>query len=121
MPFQTFCTSTFVVLPRYYGDDFKVECPTGSGHYITIDLVAGELSCRLIRLFLWNEEGVRPVHGAHERLQHDPHFRDYINFHEYVHGETGRGLGASHQTGWTGLVAKLLQPRVGYQTRSVDR
>jgi hypothetical protein len=96
---------------NYYGDDFKIECPTGSGQYLTIDGVAAELSQRLARIFLRNDSGIRPVFGQYEKLQRDPHFRDYVLFHEYFHGDTGRGVGASHQTGWTGLIAKLLQPR----------
>jgi Glycosyl hydrolase family 63 C-terminal domain len=96
---------------HYYGDDFKIECPTGSGHYSTINEVAAELGRRLTRLFTRNEKSRRPVFGQNERLQSDPHFRDYINFHEYFHGESGRGVGASHQTGWTGLIAKIIQPR----------
>src|SRR5271166_5589820 len=97
---------------HYYGDDFKIECPTGSGRYITINEVAIELGRRLTRLFTRNEKGRRPVFGQNDRLQSDPHFRDYIKFHEYFHGESGRGVGASHQTGWTGLIAKIIQPRV---------
>ena len=96
---------------HYYGDDFKVECPTGSGKFLTINEVAEELSRRVIRLFLKDENGKRPVLAYHEKLATDPHFRDYILFHEYFDGDTGRGVGASHQTGWTGLVAKLIQPR----------
>ncbi|HXC76065.1 MAG TPA: hypothetical protein VNU19_03345, partial [Candidatus Acidoferrum sp.] len=96
---------------HYYGDEFKIECPTGSGHYMTINDVAVELKRRLARLFLRGPNGRRAAFGDDHRSQHDPHFRDYILFHEYFHGDTGRGLGASHQTGWTGLVAKLLQPR----------
>jgi len=96
---------------HYYGDDFKVECPTGSGQFATINEVATVLSHRLTRLFLRDRNGRRPVFGGNERLQTDPHFRDYVLFHEYFHGDNGRGLGASHQTGWTGLVAKLLHPR----------
>jgi len=96
---------------HYYGDDFKIECPTGSGSFVTINDVADELARRLTHLFLRNGEGRRPIYGACERHQADPHFRDHILFHEYFHGDTGAGLGASHQTGWTGLVAKLLQPR----------
>ena len=92
----------------YYGEDFKVECPTGSGRFVTLREVADELSQRLCRLFLRDAHGRRAVLGANERLQHDPHFRDYIPFHEYFHGDNGTGLGASHQTGWTGLVAWLL-------------
>jgi hypothetical protein len=96
---------------HYYGDDFKVECPTGSGQFLTIGQVAEELSRRLTRIFLRDEDGRRPVLAYHAKLHGDPHFRDYVLFHEYFHGDTGRGVGASHQTGWTGLVAKLLQPR----------
>jgi hypothetical protein len=96
---------------HYYGDDFKVECPTGSGRFVTIGQVAEELSRRLTRIFLKDESGRRPVLAYHDKLHADPHFRDHVLFHEYFHGDTGRGVGASHQTGWTGLVAKLLQPR----------
>jgi hypothetical protein len=94
----------------YYGDDFKVECPTGSGTFLTLYEVAEELGRRLSRLFLQGPDGRRPVLQSHAKLASDPHFRDYVLFHEYFHGDTGRGVGASHQTGWTGLVAKLLQP-----------
>jgi hypothetical protein len=96
---------------HYYGDDFKVECPTGSGQFLTVGQIAEELSRRLTCLFLKDECGRRPVLAYHAKLHGDPHFRDYVLFHEYFHGDTGRGVGASHQTGWTGLVAKLLQPR----------
>jgi hypothetical protein len=96
---------------HYYGDDFKVECPTGSGRFVTILDVANELARRLTRLFLRGADGRRPVFGDCAKLQTDPHFRDHVLFHEYFHGDTGRGLGASHQTGWTGLIAKLLMPR----------
>jgi hypothetical protein len=96
---------------HYYGDDFKVECPTGSGRFVTINGVAQELTRRLTGIFLRDQAGRRAVFGESDRLQNDPHFRDYLPFYEYFHGDTGRGVGASHQTGWTGLVAKLLQPR----------
>jgi hypothetical protein len=96
---------------HYYGDDFKVECPTGSGNFVTIEQVAEELSRRLARIFLRDAQGRRPVFGDHPKLQNDPHFRDHMLFYEYFHGDTARGVGAAHQTGWTGLVAKLLQPR----------
>lgn len=96
---------------HYYGDDFKIECPTGSGQYMTILQVSQELTRRLTRLFLRDENGRRPALGDNEKLQTDPHFRDYLPFFEYFHGDTGRGCGAAHQTGWTGLIAKLLQPR----------
>ncbi len=96
---------------HYYGDDFRVECPTGSGTYLSINEVADELSRRLTRIFLKDESGARPVFAHHPLLQRDEHFRDHVLFYEYFHGDTGRGVGASHQTGWTGLVAKLLMPR----------
>ena len=96
---------------HYYGDDFKVECPTGSGKMCTIHEVAQELTRRLTRIFLRDENGRRPVFGGDEKLQRDPHFRDHVLFFEYFHGDSGRGVGAAHQTGWTGMVAKLLQPR----------
>jgi hypothetical protein len=92
----------------YYGDEFKVECPTGSGQRKTLWNAAGELSRRLSRIFLRRDDG-RPVYGTNEMLQKDPYWRDLIMFYEYFHGETGQGLGASHQTGWTSLVAKLLE------------
>jgi hypothetical protein len=95
---------------HYYGDDFRVECPTGSGTFMSIREVADELSRRLSRIFLKDVNGERPVFDGHPLLSRDPHFRDYVLFYEYFHGDTGRGVGASHQTGWTGLVAKLLMP-----------
>ena len=98
---------------HYYGDDFKVECPTGSGHFMTLDEVASELSRRLVKLFVKDENGRRPVLNYHPKLANDPHFKDCLLFHEYFHGDNGRGVGASHQTGWTGLIAKLIQPRGG--------
>ncbi len=96
---------------HYYGDDFKIECPTNSNQYLTIEQIADELSSRLIRLFTRDKENQnrRPFNGQLEYFQNDPHWRDLILFHEYFHGDNGAGLGASHQTGWTGLVAKLLQ------------
>ena len=94
---------------HYFGNDFRVECPTGSGRHLTLHEVAGELSRRLARIFLRDARGRRPVNGSDEKFQTDPHWRDLVLFYEYFHGDDGRGLGASHQTGWTGLVAKLLQ------------
>jgi hypothetical protein len=96
-------------LHHYYGDSFQVEFPTGSGHQITLREAALHLSQRLISLFLPNSQGCRPVYGERRLFQEDPNFRDYILFYEYFHGDNGTGLGAAHQTGWTGLVAKLLQ------------
>jgi len=98
---------------HYYGDGLKVECPTGSGRMLTLWQVATELSDRLTRLFLRRPDGTRPASGAAEGHQQDPHWDDLILFHEYFHGDTGAGLGASHQTGWTALVAKLLQQTGG--------
>jgi hypothetical protein len=96
---------------HYYGDEFKIECPTGSGQLVSIDAAAREIVRRLTRLFLKDKDGLRPVLSECPALQKDPHYRDYVLFHEYFHEDTGRGAGASHQTGWTGLMAKLLQPR----------
>jgi hypothetical protein len=93
----------------YLGDDFKVECPTGSGNWMTLWEVASEISQRLSRIFLRNPSGQRPVYGGTQKFQTDSHWRDLILFYEYFHGDNGAGIGASHQTGWTGLVAKLIQ------------
>jgi hypothetical protein len=96
---------------HYYGNDFKVECPTGSGKFMTIDEVATELSHRLSRIFLKDSKGERAVLRHQPQLQSDPNYQDCIPFYEYFHGDTGRGVGASHQSGWTSLIAKLLMPR----------
>jgi hypothetical protein len=98
---------------HFFGDDVKVECPTGSGHVVNLWDAAAELSRRLTHLFLRSPEGVRPVHGGAEKFQRDRYWRDYVLFYEYFHGDNGAGIGASHQTGWTGLVAKLLQQSGG--------
>ncbi len=94
---------------HFYGKDFQVEYPTGSGTFLSLWDVAAELSRRMTRIFLRGPDGRRPVHGGGEKFQTDPHWRDLILFYEYFHGDNGAGIGASHQTGWTGLVAKLLQ------------
>jgi Glycosyl hydrolase family 63 C-terminal domain len=94
---------------HYFGDDLKVECPAGSGQMTNLWHVTTELSRRLTRLFLSGPDGRRPVYGGTEKFQHDPLWRDFLLFYEYFHGDNGAGIGASHQTGWTGLVAKLLQ------------
>lgn len=93
---------------QYYGDDFKIECPTGSGNFMTLEGVGNELSRRLSRLFLPDANGQRAIFGSSAKLQSDPNFKDYIQFYEYFDGDTGRGMGASHQTGWTGLIAVSL-------------
>ncbi len=98
---------------HYLGDDYKVECPTGSGVWMTLWEVAADLSARLGRLFLPDESGHRPAHGGAKVFADDPHWRDLPLFYEYFHGDTGAGLGANHQTGWTGLIAKILQQSAG--------
>ncbi len=94
---------------HYYGDDFKVEYPTNSGKYYTLKESSEELTLRLKKIFVKSKEDKRPIFGTINKFQTDPHFKDYLLFNEYFHGDDGRGLGASHQTGWTGLIAKLLQ------------
>jgi hypothetical protein len=93
----------------YFGDDLKVECPTGSGQVMSLCDVAADLSRRLTRIFLRDADDRRPVYGGNAKFQRDPHWQDFVLFYEYFHGDNGAGIGASHQTGWTGLVAKLLQ------------
>jgi hypothetical protein len=97
-----------VHLYAFYGGEFKVQCPTGSGRYMTLFEVARELVHRLAGTFLRDANGRRPVYGEMAKFQEDPHWRDLILFHEYFHGDNGAGLGASHQTGWTGVIAPLL-------------
>jgi len=113
MPVNYLIIESLQKFHHYYGGDFKVECPTGSGRFLTIKEISEELTRRLTRLFLKDENGQRPVLQYHPKLANDPHFRDHVLFHEYFHGDNGRAVGASHQTGWTGLIAKLLQPRAG--------
>ena len=93
----------------YYGDNFKIECPTGSGKMMNLFEVSKEIADRLSRIFLQDEHGKRPVYGGTEKFQNDPYWRDHVLFYEYFHGDNGAGLGANHQTGWTGLVAKTIQ------------
>ncbi|HEX3856268.1 MAG TPA: glucosidase [Verrucomicrobiae bacterium] len=111
MPLNYLMIESLQQFHHYYGDDFKVECPTGSGKFLTLLEIAGELTRRLTRLFLKGDDGQRPALKSHPKLATDPYFRDYVLFYEYFDGDNGRGLGASHQTGWTGLMAKLLMPR----------
>jgi hypothetical protein len=96
-----------LVLHEYFGDEFTVECPTGSGRPCNLRQVAEEIGGRLTATFLRDDNGRRPVHGGQPLLQGDPHWRDLLLFYEYFHGDNGAGIGASHQTGWTGLVAVL--------------
>ena len=108
MPVNVLLIRGLINLHQFYGEEFKVECPTGSGKYMTLFEVAKEISCRLSRIFLRDQNGMRPVYGGSKKFQEDPHWRDYILFYEYFHGDNGAGLGASHQTGWTGTVARLM-------------
>ena len=109
MPINILLIDSLREFQRYYGDDFLVECPTRSGRYVTLSEVADELAARLTRLFLRGADDGGPPVGAMTILsQTDPEFRDHLLFHEYFHGDTGRGLGASHQTGWSGCIALLL-------------
>ena len=96
-----------IQLYRYYGDDLRVECPTGSGVEMTLLEIATEIATRLGRTFTDDADGKRPVFGGIEKFQSDPHWHDLLLFHEYFHGDNGAGIGASHQTGWTGTVAVL--------------
>jgi hypothetical protein len=97
----------------FLGDHYRVECPSGSGHLMNLWEVSIELERRLTGIFLRDGQGRRPVYGNIEKFQHDPHWRDLLLFFEYFHGDNGSGLGASHQTGWTGLVARLIQQSYG--------
>jgi hypothetical protein len=108
MPVNALIIRGLINLHGFYGDDFTVECPTGSGNRMTLFEVAGELTRRLAGSFLRDAGGRRPVYGGCAKFQDDPHWRDLILFYEYFHGDNGAGLGASHQTGWTGLIARLL-------------
>jgi hypothetical protein len=108
MPVNGLLIRGLLNLYQFYGDDFKVECPTGSGKYMTLYEVANELARRLSSIFLRDASGNRPVYGGTKKFQEDPNWKDYILFYEYFHGDNGAGLGASHQTGWTGIIARVL-------------
>ncbi len=108
MPVNALLIRSLLNMYQFYGDEFKVECPTGSGRYMTLFEVAKELTRRISNIFLRDESGRRPVYGGTKKFQQDPHWRDYILFYEYFHGDNGAGLGASHQTGWTGVIARLV-------------
>jgi hypothetical protein len=109
MPVNAMIIRALLNFYLYYGDNFKIECPTGSGKTMNLFEVSKEIADRLSRIFLRDQNGRRPVYGGTDKFQSDPHWRDHILFYEYFHGDNGAGLGASHQTGWTGLVAKLIQ------------
>jgi hypothetical protein len=109
MPVNALLIRALLQYYLYYGDTFKVECPTGSGQLMNLFEVSREIANRLIGIFLRDESGRRPVYGGSEKFQTDPHWRDCLQFFEYFHGDNGAGIGASHQTGWTGIVAKLIE------------
>jgi hypothetical protein len=109
MPVNVVLIRALLNFYAYYGDSFKVECPTGSGRLMNLFEVAKEIADRLIGMFLRNAQGRRPVYGGAEKFQTDPDWRDHILYYEYFHGDNGAGLGASHQTGWTGCVAELIR------------
>jgi len=119
MPINMLIVRSLVNLHQYYGEDFKVECPTGSGRMMNLFEVAKEIGTRLIKTFLRDENGRRPVYGGTEKFQNDPYWRDYILFYEFFHGDNGAGIGASHQTGWTGTVANLIQLGGALSSQSV--
>jgi hypothetical protein len=108
MPVNALIVRALLHYYLYFGDDFQVECPTGSGRMMTLYQVAEEISRRLANMFLKDKDGRRPVYGGSNKFQEDPHWRDLVLFYEYFHGDNGAGLGASHQTGWTGVVARLM-------------
>jgi len=108
MPVNALLIRALLSFYLYYGDSFKVECPTGSGNSMNLFEVAREIANRLTRIFLRDKSGRRPVYGGTEKFQTDPQWKDYVLFYEYFHGDNGAGLGASHQTGWTGLVGGLI-------------
>jgi hypothetical protein len=109
MPVNALIIRALLQSYTFYGDEFQIECPTGSGRLMTLAQIAENISTRLISIFVPDANGHRPVHGGVRKLQDDPHWRDLVLFYEYFHGDNGAGIGASHQTGWTALVAKLLQ------------
>jgi hypothetical protein len=111
MPINFLLIESMQRFHHFYGDEFRIECPTGSGNFVSILEASEVLVGRLKQIFVRDERGRRAAFGDNEKLQTDPHFRDHVPFYEYFHGDTGRGVGASHQTGWTGLIAKLIQPR----------
>jgi len=109
MPVNALIIRALLQYYQYYGDDFTIECPTRSGNMMNLYQVAEEIGRRLSHIFLRDEQGHRPVYGGAEKFQDDPHWRDYLQFYEYFHGDNGAGLGASHQTGWTGVIARIMQ------------
>lgn len=118
MPMNYLLIQSLRTYACYFGDDLRIECPTGSGRLANLQMVAEEISRRLIQLFEKNASGQRPVHGSYSAYQDDPHYRDLLLFYEYFHGDNGRGVGASHQTGWTGVIADLIESsqKIAFET-----
>ena len=121
MPVNALLIRALLSFYLYYGDNFKIECPTGSGKMMNLFEVAREIARRLTRIFLRDGSGRRPVYGGTEKFQTDPQWKDYLLFYEYFHGDNGAGLGASHQTGWTGVVAKLIEMFGGARDASAEQ
>ena len=117
MPVNMIIVRALINYYQYYGNDFLIECPTGSGKMMNLVQVAEEISGRLSSIFLKDKSGRRPVYGNIHKFQEDPNWKDYILFHEYFHGDTGAGVGASHQTGWTGTIARTMHL---FATMSMD-
>jgi hypothetical protein len=118
MPVNAMIIRALLQYHYYYGNAFKVECPTGSGRQMNLYEVAQEITRRLTTIFLRDEHGRRPVHGGARKFQEDPHWRDLVLFYEYYHGDNGAGLGASHQTGWSGVMARAMHI---FATTSADQ
>jgi hypothetical protein len=118
MPENALVLRALVRMYTFYGNEFTVECPTGSGNWMNLFEVAKEISGRLAKIFLRGKDGLRPVHGGDPRFQNDPHWSDHLLFYEYFNGDTGAGLGASHQTGWTGLAPAFVYL---FETLNADR
>ncbi|MBV8884725.1 MAG: glucosidase [Chroococcidiopsidaceae cyanobacterium CP_BM_RX_35] len=119
MPVNALLVQSLRKMYSYYGDEFKVECPTRSGNWLTLWEVSNEIDRRLSNIFLRNERGCRPVYGNTQKFQTDPHWQDLILFYEYFHGDNGAGIGASHQTGWSGIVARMILARANLNPQEV--
>lgn len=120
MPVNALILRALMQYHSYYGPEFTVECPTGSGRQLNLHQVAEEIARRLGNIFLQDKDGRRPVFGGTRKFQEDPHWRDCLLFYEYFHGDNGAGLGASHQTGWTGIIARILQLFATVQQEDIE-
>ena len=119
MPMNYLLVQSLRTYHEFFEDQMQVECPKGSGRWVDLEKAADDISLRLINIFRRDQNGKRIVHGEYNEYHFDPHYRDLVLFYEYFHGDTGHGLGASHQTGWTGVVAELID-RVGWKYTSED-